>query len=183
MPASRIGQGRARVHIVACNESGPRRRIAQRRRKGDRHELNALRTWASAVRPPEPPRTLLLPQTLTLTAKHGTFVARQRNAGSFRRFRPRIKKNSFRTRAFGPFRDLSWKLFIPALMGRAGWLQPASPGGCAWVCNHPSPLPPCDLRKLRAQDCGGKPSPTRGEGFDEAGAFPLSPRGRGWLGP
>ena len=30
--------------------------IAQRRRKGDRHELNALRTSASAVRPPEPPR-------------------------------------------------------------------------------------------------------------------------------
>jgi hypothetical protein len=55
--------------------------IAQRRRKGDRHGLNALRTWASAVRPPEPPRTLLLPQTLTLTAKRGTFVARQRNAG------------------------------------------------------------------------------------------------------
>ena len=95
------------------------RAIAQRRRKGDRHELNALRTWASAVRPPEPPRTLLLPQTLTLTAKHGTFVARQRNAGSFRRFRPRIKKNSFRTRAFRPFRGLFWKLFIPALMGRA----------------------------------------------------------------
>jgi hypothetical protein len=87
--------------------------IAQRRRKGDRHELNALRTWASAVRPPEPPSTLLLPQILTLTAKHGTFVARQRNAGSFRRFRPRIKKNSFRTRVFRPFRDLSWKLFIP----------------------------------------------------------------------
>jgi hypothetical protein len=52
--------------------------IAQRRRRGDRHERNVLRTWASAVRPPEPPRTLLLPQTLTLTAKHGTFVARQR---------------------------------------------------------------------------------------------------------
>ena len=93
--------------------------IAQWRRKGDRHELNALRTWASAVRPPEPPSTLLLPQILTLTAKHGTFVARQRNAGSFRRFRPRIKKNSFRTRVFRPFRDLSWKLFIPVLMGRA----------------------------------------------------------------
>jgi hypothetical protein len=29
--------------------------IAQRRRKGDRHELNALPTWASALRPPEPP--------------------------------------------------------------------------------------------------------------------------------
>src|SRR4029079_7245300 len=68
--------------------------IAQRRRKGDRHELNALRTWASAVRPPEPPRTPLLPQPLPLTAKHGTCVARQRNSGSFRRFRPRIEKKT-----------------------------------------------------------------------------------------
>ena len=77
--------------------------IAQRRRKGDRHELNALRTWASAVRPPEPPRTLLLPQILTLTAKHGTFVARQRNAGSFRRFRPRIKKKQLQDEGVPPF--------------------------------------------------------------------------------
>jgi hypothetical protein len=115
--------------------------IAQRRRKGDRHELNALRTWASAVRPPEPPDTLLLPQTLTLTAKHGTFVARQRNAGSFQRFRPRIKKNGFRTRAFRPFRDLSWKLFIPALMGgrRARlWAGIAGRGGAL----GPTPMPP-----------------------------------------
>ena len=29
--------------------------IAQRRRMGDRHVRNALRTWASAVRAPEPP--------------------------------------------------------------------------------------------------------------------------------
>jgi len=36
--------------------------IAQRRRKGDRHELNALRTWVSAVRPPEPPIPSYFPQ-------------------------------------------------------------------------------------------------------------------------
>src|ERR1700704_3180740 len=29
---------------------------------------------------------------------------------------------------------------------------------------HPSPFPPCDLRSYRAQDRGGKPSPTRGGG-------------------
>jgi hypothetical protein len=36
--------------------------IAQRRRKGDRHELNALRTWVSVVRPPEPPIPFYFPQ-------------------------------------------------------------------------------------------------------------------------
>ena len=83
--------------------------IAQRRRKGDRHVLNALRTWASAIRPPEPPRThlLLLPQTLTLTAKHGTFVARQRNAGLVPPVPSSIKKNSFRTSVLRSFRNPS----------------------------------------------------------------------------
>jgi hypothetical protein len=36
--------------------------IAQRRRKGDRHDLNELRTRVSTVRPPEPPTPFYFPQ-------------------------------------------------------------------------------------------------------------------------
>jgi integrase len=50
--------------------------IAQRRRKGDRHELNALRTLGFGRPPPGAADPLLLPTTVTFTAKRGTFVAR-----------------------------------------------------------------------------------------------------------
>jgi hypothetical protein len=55
--------------------------IAQGRRKGDRHKLNALRTWVSGRPPPGAADPFLLPTTVRFTAKRGTFVARQRNAG------------------------------------------------------------------------------------------------------
>jgi hypothetical protein len=75
--------------------------IAQRRRMGDRHERNALRTRASAVRPPEPPTPLYFPQTLTLALKRGTFVARQRNAGLARRIRFRTSVARFLSPSLG----------------------------------------------------------------------------------
>ena len=112
--------------------------IAQRRRMGDRHELNALRTRASAVRPPEPPTPSYSLKHLRSPPNAAHSWRGKETQASFQRFRPRIKKNGVRTRAFRPFRDLSWKLFIPALMGRAP--SPAMGRNCreGW-CVGPHP--------------------------------------------
>src|SRR6478736_4204896 len=82
--------------------------IAQWRRKGDRHELNALRTWASAVRPRSrrvPSYSLKYLRSPPNTAHSWRGKETQaRSGGSVHA----SKKNSFRTRVFRPFRDLSW---------------------------------------------------------------------------
>ncbi len=78
-------------------------------------DMNA--TYSGLGLRPSAPRSrrhpLYFPQTLTLTAKHGTFVARQRNAGPLRRFSPGVQKKQRRDTAFPSFCDLALEAPYP----------------------------------------------------------------------